>query len=152
MWRARKTILSSRSSPASCASKIRARPAASSAYCPWKPPRPWPTKKRLLPRPRQTDFQNASYASVCSRARIFVFGHRESVCFSPDPANSLEERAMFVDEAKILLRGGDGVNGCVAFRREKYVPRGGPSGGDGGHGGDIWIEANPHDNTLLRYR
>jgi GTP-binding protein len=59
---------------------------------------------------------------------------------------------MFVDEAKILLRGGDGGNGCVAFRREKYVPRGGPSGGDGGHGGDIWIEANPHDNTLLRYR
>lgn len=59
---------------------------------------------------------------------------------------------MFVDEAKILVRGGDGGNGCVAFRREKYVPRGGPSGGDGGHGGDIWIESNPHDNTLLRYR
>jgi GTPase len=59
---------------------------------------------------------------------------------------------MFVDEAKILIRGGEGGNGCLAFRREKYVPRGGPSGGDGGHGGDIWIEANPHDNTLLRYR
>ena len=59
---------------------------------------------------------------------------------------------MFVDEAKISLKAGDGGNGCVAFRREKYVPRGGPSGGDGGHGGSIYLEANPNDNTLLRYR
>jgi GTPase len=59
---------------------------------------------------------------------------------------------VFVDEAKIWVKGGDGGNGCMAFRREKYVPRGGPSGGDGGNGGDIYLEANPHDNTLLRYR
>jgi GTP-binding protein len=59
---------------------------------------------------------------------------------------------VFADEAKISIKAGDGGNGCVAFRREKYVPRGGPSGGDGGNGGDIYIEANPHDNTLLRYR
>ncbi|MGB9068366.1 MAG: GTPase ObgE [Candidatus Acidiferrales bacterium] len=59
---------------------------------------------------------------------------------------------MFVDEAKISVKGGDGGNGCVAFRREKYVPRGGPSGGDGGNGGDVYLEANPNDNTLLRYR
>ena len=59
---------------------------------------------------------------------------------------------MFADEAKISIKAGDGGDGCVAFRREKYVPRGGPSGGDGGDGGDIFIEANPNDNTLLRYR
>jgi GTPase len=59
---------------------------------------------------------------------------------------------MFVDEARILVKGGDGGNGCMAFRREKYVPRGGPSGGDGGNGGDVYLEANPNDNTLLRYR
>ncbi|HKW57188.1 MAG TPA: GTPase ObgE [Candidatus Acidoferrum sp.] len=59
---------------------------------------------------------------------------------------------MFVDEAKIFLKAGNGGNGCVAFRREKYVPRGGPSGGDGGNGGSIYLEANQNDNTLLRYR
>ncbi|HXQ98010.1 MAG TPA: GTPase ObgE [Candidatus Limnocylindrales bacterium] len=59
---------------------------------------------------------------------------------------------MFVDEARISVKAGGGGNGCVAFRREKYVPRGGPSGGDGGHGGSIWLESSLHENTLLRYR
>jgi GTP-binding protein len=59
---------------------------------------------------------------------------------------------VFVDEAKIWIRAGEGGNGCVAFRREKFVPRGGPSGGDGGNGGSVYLEASEHDNTLLRYR
>jgi len=59
---------------------------------------------------------------------------------------------VFVDEAKIAVKAGDGGNGCIAFRREKYVPRGGPSGGDGGRGGSVYLEANINDNTLLRYR
>ncbi|HEY7393064.1 MAG TPA: GTPase ObgE [Bryobacteraceae bacterium] len=59
---------------------------------------------------------------------------------------------MFIDEVKILVKAGDGGNGCLAFRREKYVPRGGPSGGDGGRGGDVVVVANEHQNTLLHLR
>jgi len=59
---------------------------------------------------------------------------------------------VFIDEARILVKAGDGGNGCLAFRREKYVPRGGPSGGDGGRGGDVFLVADPHENTLLKFR
>jgi len=55
----------------------------------------------------------------------------------------------FVDEVTIRVRAGDGGDGCAAFRREKYVPRGGPSGGDGGDGGDVILEADPGLSTLL---
>jgi GTPase len=59
---------------------------------------------------------------------------------------------MFIDEVRILVKAGDGGNGCLAFRREKYVPRGGPSGGDGGRGGDVIFVATEHANTLLQFR
>jgi GTP-binding protein len=57
----------------------------------------------------------------------------------------------FLDEARILVKAGDGGNGILAFRREKYVPRGGPSGGDGGRGGDVVMVATEHHNTLLQF-
>ncbi len=59
---------------------------------------------------------------------------------------------MFVDEAKIRIASGAGGNGCMAFRREKFVPRGGPSGGDGGRGGDVIMEASERHNTLVHFR
>jgi GTP-binding protein len=59
---------------------------------------------------------------------------------------------LFIDEVLITVKAGDGGNGCLAFRREKYVPRGGPSGGDGGHGGDVVMVSSEHYNTLLHFR
>lgn len=61
---------------------------------------------------------------------------------------------IFLDETRIHVRAGRGGNGCVAFRREKYVPRGGPAGGDGGHGGSVWLVGDKGHNTLyhLRFR
>jgi len=59
---------------------------------------------------------------------------------------------MFIDEATIRVKAGDGGNGCLAFRREKFVPRGGPSGGDGGDGGDIVMESSERHNTLVHFR
>src|SRR3954469_5368332 len=58
----------------------------------------------------------------------------------------------FLDRARILVKAGDGGNGVTAFRREKFVPRGGPSGGDGGVGGSVWMEADEGLNTLLHLR
>jgi len=59
---------------------------------------------------------------------------------------------MFIDEAMIRVKAGDGGNGCLAFRREKFVPRGGPSGGDGGKGGDVIMESSERHNTLVHFR
>ena len=64
-------------------------------------------------------------------------------------AGVVADPLMFVDYAKIYMKAGDGGDGCISFRREKYVPRGGPDGGDGGKGGDIYLMADPHMTTLL---
>ena len=59
---------------------------------------------------------------------------------------------MFIDEVRIEVRAGDGGRGVVSFRREKYVPRGGPDGGNGGAGGSIRLIARGNQNTLVTYR
>jgi GTP-binding protein len=58
---------------------------------------------------------------------------------------------MFIDEAKIWVKAGDGGDGCISFRREKYIPKGGPDGGDGGKGGDVWFESSDDVDTLLDF-
>ena len=55
---------------------------------------------------------------------------------------------MFCDQVSLILTAGSGGNGCISFRREKYVPRGGPDGGDGGHGGSIVIKVNSNLNSF----
>src|SRR5688500_9244898 len=57
-----------------------------------------------------------------------------------------------VDEAEITVIAGNGGNGCVGFRREKFIPLGGPDGGDGGNGGDVWLQADENLNTLVDFR
>ena len=59
---------------------------------------------------------------------------------------------MFLDHTRVFVKAGDGGNGCLAFRREKFVPRGGPSGGDGGDGGNVYFRSTNHLNTLLPFR
>jgi GTP-binding protein len=64
---------------------------------------------------------------------------------------SIEYREMFIDEAKINVRAGDGGNGCLSFRREKFIPKGGPDGGNGGRGGNVYFQTVENLNTLIDF-
>ncbi len=71
----------------------------------------------------------------------------------PQKAINTDGRTMkFLDEAKVYIRSGDGGAGAVSFRREKFIEFGGPDGGDGGRGGDVWVEAVNGLNTLIDFR
>ena len=94
-----------------------------------------------------------SFAFFCTFSRLF---QKPSSCprglslWLCEPVSGRECKGMkFIDEAKIFVKGGDGGRGCMSFRREKYVPRGGPDGGDGGKGGDVVFRASRGHHTLL---
>lgn len=72
-------------------------------------------------------------------------------CTRPDATPEVRRPTMLVDEAQICVKGGDGGNGCISFHREKYRPRGGPDGGNGGKGGDAVLVADPRISTLIRF-
>jgi GTP-binding protein len=84
------------------------------------------------------------------------FGLKDNLLFSfnpfANPKSKIQNQTLFIDRTKIRVQGGHGGNGVTAFRREKFVPRGGPSGGDGGRGGDVWMMADESLNTLLHLR
>lgn len=85
---------------------------------------------------------NSHYKGMCT-------GSLETVAPGSEEAGRIWQAMKFIDEAKIYVKSGDGGKGCVSFRREKYVPKGGPDGGDGGRGGDVIIRASRAHRTLL---
>lgn len=86
-----------------------------------------------------TDYQ------ICNKVTSSSF--KRPHLFSKDVA-----AMKFLDQAKIYIRSGNGGNGCISFRREKFIEFGGPNGGDGGKGGDVWAECVPNLNTLIDFR
>lgn len=108
-------------------------------------------------RPRRRRFSGARIFVCRWSADILVGGSRASCPQwtgrdAGEPHARMRAFRMFIDRTKIRVVGGHGGNGVTAFRREKFVPRGGPSGGDGGRGGDVWLVSDESVNTLLHLR
>src|SRR5688500_15523714 len=111
-------------------------PATQAAHCVPRPRRPWLAALSLaLARSHRSS----------AGARSLAPEHRFPLC-------SLVQMSQFVDEAQLNVRGGDGGAGCVSFRREGPVAKGGPNGGDGGRGGDVWLVADHNVASLLAFR
>src|SRR5216684_5403955 len=84
-----------------------------------------------------------------SATRLLHARSATSIAAPPEiPRSARDKLTMFIEQATIRVKAGDGGNGCVAFRREKYVPKGGPSGGDGGSGGSVFVVGTKRLNTL----
>ena len=86
--------------------------------------------------------------TICKDSRVLIVLAFEQGSL----AVRLKEKIMFADRATIIIKSGKGGNGHVSFRREKYVPNGGPDGGDGGKGGDIYFVVDQDANTLIDFR
>lgn len=101
-------------------------------------------------------FQKVGFLSVfppCS-SMAYLFCHRERLLgtrLAPGGAFVESAGGMFVDHIKVHVKGGDGGSGMVSFRREKFVPKGGPDGGDGGRGGDVILRADSHTDNLANF-
>src|ERR1043166_9164347 len=112
-----------------------------------------PMPARTLPRAGVVMRKGAcGVVSLASNLYFVVAARRRADSLSPQAGRGEGSAMKFLDQAKVYVRSGDGVNGCVAFRRDKFIEFGGPSGGDGGRGGDVLVPAVDGLNTLIDYR
>ena len=129
---------------------------------------PIPSRRRRRHRPRphavRADARAGSPSAAAAKGRTYISDRSAGLAWTGAALRRPSRRAAaaareagfvdvrFLDEAKVLVKSGDGGNGCLSFRREKFIEFGGPDGGDGGVGGDVVVEAVDGLNTLIDYR